>query len=331
MRVACAILFLAACESDPTCETAEETLTALVSFQLEASDPELSLMLVPAKPSLTAFEDLVPLSEPYRVLPADELNTSVELLPYDGPHFQSDDSELMLFLIAQFIDTDSSGSHETGEPILGLSKTLLGHFNRVGCGSWGGKFQQGWNALQLREDGPAPFSLAALDLPSNLLTRRDLALELTMESTADARVVLTPETAWLNQLQATPLLDAPAAESLTLRLPEEIPEDHLQPTDIAGSQYSDWFYGVELPLWIENQSAYDSFGADAQAQPFCTTRQEAVKVGHYPEADSLDEAFHLVSEDRIPGWGLYIEDPESGWRSVEPSHIDALTPDNCLP
>ena len=288
-------------------------------------------MLVPAKPSHSSFGELVPLSEAYRVIAPEELSETVELLPYEGPYFENHESELMLFLVAHFADTNQSGAHETGEPILGLSTTLLAYFNRVGCGVWGGKFQQGWNALELRESGPAPYSLDAIDVPANLISQRDLELQLGMEPSTDSRVVLTPETAWRNQLSATPLLDTPTAESLTLVLPEEIPEDHLQSTDIAGVQYSDWYYGVELPLWIENQSAYNSFGTEGTVRSFCSQQNEAIKIGHYPEADTLEEAFHLVAEQRTPGWALYVEDSSEGWRAADPMDLGPLTDLGCSP
>ena len=263
-----AMLFLAACDSVPTCETGEETPQTVVSFQVDSEDQGTSLLLLPAKPSSTAFGDLVPLRDPYRVLSLDELEGNVELSAYEGPFFEDDESELMLFLVAQFVDSNQDGAHSTGEPIIGLAPTLLGYFNRVGCGVWGGKFQRGWNALELRESGPAPFDLTAFEVPANLLTQQNLRLELEMETSTDSRVVLAPEMSWTNQLGLAPLVNTPTAQALSLELPEEIPEEHLQSTDVAGTQYSDWFYGVELPLWIENQRAYESYGAEAEVLPF---------------------------------------------------------------
>ncbi|MEC7241380.1 MAG: hypothetical protein VXW32_09080 [Myxococcota bacterium] len=329
MRPWLAMLFLAACDTAPTCETGTETLEAVVSFQVALEDPATSLLILPAKPSSKAFEDLIPLSDPYRVLSFEESQGDVELLPYVGPFFEDEESELMLFLVAQFVDTDGDGAHSTGEPVIGLSPTILAYFTRVGCGVWGGKFQKGWNALQLRDSGPAPFALTAFQIPANLLTQRNLELDLAMETSADSRVVLVPETSWTNQLGFAPLVDTPTAESLRLELPEEIPEGHLQSTDVAGTQYSDWFYGVELPLWIENQQALESYGTAAEVLPFCSAQQETAKIGHYPEADTLEEAFHLIAEDRRPGWGLYLEDSRGDWRWVDPSLIGPLSPLGC--
>ena len=331
MRACLAIPLLAACNSAPTCETGDETHQTWVSFQTDSEEQIESLLLVPTKPSQTSFQDLVPLSEPYRVLSPVEAEEEVALQPYEGPFFESDDSELMLFLVAEFLDMDGNGAHDPGEPILGLSSTLLAYFNRVGCGDWGGKFHRGWNAVQLRDSGPAPFNLSAVALPRNLETNRDLELKLAMEASPDSRVVVVPEAAWNNQLDPTPLVDAPTAESLNLVLPEDIPEEHLQSTDVEGSQYSDWFYGVEVPLWVENQEAFESYGNDALVLPFCSAQQEAVRIGHYPEADKLEEAFHLVANNRTPGWGLYLEDVSGSWRPADPSLLSALTTRGCGP
>ena len=118
---------------------------------------------------------------------------------------------------------------------------------------------------------------------------------------------------------------------ISIPAPEEIPEDHLQSTDIAGFQYSDWYYGVELPLWIENQSAYNSFGTEGTVRSFCSQQNEAIKIGHYPEADTLEEAFHLVAEQRTPGWALYVEDSSETWREVDPMDLGPLTDLGCSP
>ena len=120
-------------------------------------------------------------------------------------------------------------------------------------------------------------------------------------------------------------------QNLNLVLPEDIPEEHLQSTDVEGSQYSDWFYGVEVPLWVENQEAFESYGNDALVLPFCSAQQEAVRIGHYPEADKLEEAFHLVANNRTPGWGLYLEDVSGSWRPADPSLLSALTTRGCGP
>ena len=135
MRPWLAMLFLAACDTAPTCETGAETLEAVVSFQVALEDPATSLLILPAKPSSKAFEDLIPLSDPYRVLSFEESQGDVELLPYVGPFFEDEESELMLFLVAQFVDTDGDGVHSTGEPVIGLSPTIIAWAAASGAGN----------------------------------------------------------------------------------------------------------------------------------------------------------------------------------------------------
>ena len=63
----------------------------------------------------------------------------------------------------------------------------------------------------------------------------------------------------------------------------------------------------------------------------CSPQQEAAKIGHYPEADTLEEAFHLIAQHRTPGWGLYLEDPSGEWRPADSSLIGPLSPSGCGP
>ena len=330
MRACFAILVFCACDNAPVCESTEDLSTLSMTIHLENSDSLTSLLLTPAKPSSKMFSEIVPLDESYRVLSPENLEEPLVLEPYEGPFFELDDAEVMFFLVSQFYDTNQDGVHNTGEVFLGLSETVLAYFNRVGCNEWRGLFHTGWNAVELRDSGPVPYALDGFTVPANLNLTTEINLTLEMDTSDSSRVVLTPEDPWNTGIAATPLVNVATAENLLLSLPEEIPEDHLQPYDVTGTQYSDWFYGVELPLWVHDQEAYTQFGeTEGSVESFCTEEGHPVKIGHYPDADTLEEAFHLVAENRAPGWGVYVERQSGTWSQVDAETLGPLATQTC--
>jgi hypothetical protein len=321
---------LGAC-SEEGCEPNETQTSISIAVQIAQPRDNLMLMLSPAKPVWGNFDDLYPMpGKPLAVVPANQEEVVLQLESYDGPVFESQDGMAVFFLLSTFQDLNSDGSHQVGEPIDGLSDTVLAYFETVGCGDWRGFYVPGWNAIEPRSPDPAPASLEDLLVGSELQLEHELVLNLQMNPNEKDRVAIAPESMWEGKPNLSALVDKSSSETLQISLPEVIPEDHLQGKDVAGETYSDWYFGVHWPLLIEDLNASGHFDADDSIRSaFCISGTEfPAKIGHYPEADTLEDALFFKRSKRQPGWGLYKE-LDGEWRLSDPTDLESLSPGTC--
>ena len=319
-----------ACSSED-CEPSEWQSTATVTIQVAQPSDNLLLMISPAKPGWGDFDAILPApGEPLAVVPANQAEISLELEDYDGPLFEAQGSSSVFFLLSTFLDLNGDGEHQVGEPFEGLSDTVLAYFGTVGCEEWRGFFVPGWNAIEPRDPSPAPASFNPIRIDNTLRLNQELILDLAMSQDDRHRVVIAPESIWTDNKSLAPLIDRATSDTLEIVFPEVLPEEHLQDVDIAGDTYSDWFFGVHWPLLIEDLNGSGHFDSEDQVtEAFCSASSEApMKIGHYPEADTLEDALFFKRSGRQPGWGLY-KDLEGTWTWVDPEDLDTLTPGSC--
>ena len=322
------ILLITACQPHSNCEVGSTAHGAQALFYTDTLEGPLILELWPALPISDRFEDLVVLDEPWLQVLLTQTPMTVDLERYEGITHTSDNSQLTVLLPAIFEDQDGDGQHSQGEPYWALSKNALVYAKQLECGTWGALLQTGWNAVTFNEDGLAASDLNAIQLATNLAPVETFSVKIEAEKDEDLAVIIASERIWAEDFWVSPLLDQPSEPSMEITLPTLPPDAHLQEQDVSGRRFLDWYYAVELPLLYRDENTSGHFDTDDTiVEAFCVDEQP-IRMGHYPEADHIDEAFYLVKEDLQPGWGLYQEHDANPWKPIDPaSHV--LTPGNC--
>jgi len=322
------ILFITACQPHSNCELGQTAHETQARFYIDTLDSPLILELWPALPISEHFEDLIVLDESWLQQPFIDTEITVDLPPYEGVSHSSDSGQITAFLPAIFEDKDGDGQHSQGEPYWTLSQTVLLYANDLACGAWSQHIEAGWNAVTFSKEGLKPANLNAIELVPNLLSIEDFSIAMESENSESLSVAFASQRIWREDYWVEALIDQPSQASMQVTLPTLPPDEHLQAVDVSNTRFLDWYYAVELPLLYRDDNDSGALDIDdSLIQAFCDN-DAAIRIGHYPEADRIDEAFYLIKEDIQPGWGLYKESAPSQWTQVDPlTHV--LTPGSC--
>ena len=322
------ILLITACTPHSNCEVGPPADQTQAHFYVNTLEGPLILELWPALPISEDFKDLVVLDEPWLQIPITSPSISVDLEAYEGIAHSSENATITAFLPAVFEDKDGDGQHSQGEPYWALSQTALVYAEYLDCSSWSEHIQTGWNAVLFSADGMESASLEAIEIQSNLLPLDNFSITLETEDADSLSVAIASQRIWLEDYWVAPLVDQPSEASMEITLPPLPPDEHLQPLDVANTRFLDWYYAVELPLIYQDDNDSGAFDtSDSLVQAFCAG-DNAIRIGHYPEADRIDEAFYLTKMGIQPGWGLYQETMSKQWLAADSASL-VLTPGSC--
>lgn len=326
-------LLLVACGPDSTCGVEGETPQGIAVFQITEPQGDFVLELVPALPNWDSFENLILTDEAWLEVPATSNTVEVNLDTAPSLLAENNEARGILLVPALFRDQNGDGIHSSDEPYLGLSNKVLGYFESVGCGTWADIAQTGWNGIDLSGISPKSWDLESFPLEQELASMDQISVSLTLEEHEDLGVVLAPELIWLDEFLVAPLRDQSATSSMTLELSTSPPENHLQAFDVTGERFLDWFYAVELPLLYADDDLSGSFSLeDSLESALCEKNNDyAARIGHFPEPDTLQEAFYMKSHPFQAGWGLYLETMDDSWQVVDPTEVNLSAGDCPLP
>jgi hypothetical protein len=278
---------------------------------------------VPALPSWGSFESLILTDQAWLEVPATSNTVEVNLNTAPSLLAENNDARGILLVPALFRDQNGDGIHSPDEPYLSLSNKVLGYFESVGCGTWADIAQTGWNGIDLSGISPEIWDLESFSLEQELASMDQISVSLTLEEGENLGVVLAPELIWLDEFLVAPLRDQPAKASMTFDLSASPPENHLQAFDVTGERFIDWFYAVELPLLYADDDLSGSFSLeDSLESALCEQNNDyPARIGHFPEPDTLQEAFYMKTQPFQAGWGLYLETDDS-WHVVDPTEVN---------
>lgn len=316
-------LLLVACRPDSTCGVEGANPQGLAVFQIEDPQGDLVLELVPALPAWGSFEEIVLTDQAWQEIPA--TTNTVEVNLNDPPTLLAEDNDArgILLVPALFKDQNGDGIHSSNEPYLGLSKQVLGYFESVGCGVWGDIAHNGWNSIDLSGSFPESGDLESFSLEQALASKDEISVSLSLDESEGLRVMLAPELIWLDEFLVAPLRDRAAAPSMMFEITKRPPDNHHQAFDVTGGQFLDWHYTVELPLVYTDDDLSGNFGLeDTLETALCEINtDDAARIAHFPEPDTLQEAFYMKNQPFQAGWGLYLDTTEDGWQAVDPADI----------
>jgi hypothetical protein len=326
-------LLLVACRPDSTCGVEGENPQGIAVFQITEPQGDFVLELVPALPTWDSFENLILTDQAWLEVPA--TSNTVELNLDTAPSLLAENNEArgILLVPALFRDQNGDGIHSSDEPYLGLSNKVLGYFESVGCGAWADIAQTGWNGIDLSGVSPESWDLESFSLEQELASNDQISVSLTLDESEGLRVVLAPELIWLDEFLVAPLRDQAAAPSMTFELTKSPPENHLQAFDVTGERFLDWFYTVELPLVYTDDDLSGHFSLeDSLETALCEINHgDSARIAHFPEPDTLQEAFYMKTQPFQAGWGLYLDTTENGWHVVDPTEVNLSAGDCPLP
>lgn len=249
------------------------------------------------------------------------------------------DSETRGFLALPFayVDDDGNGVHTPEEQYLGLSVEGVAFIDgEPGAALAAAGFAAGWNgvtvdletaAFSLRDGG-----LDGLPLAPQLIAQDRFLLEAPLELAAEGhRVALVPGTVFTGEVTGPLMFDQAASATVQVAIDGPPPDEHLQDYGADETRYRDWRYAVEsLVVYADTDASGGFTTADDIVGSVCAMGVSGL-LQHTSEADKAFEALHLVANDIIPAWSLYLDLPD-GERYMRLDDVGPITlSDSCLP
>lgn|GEM_PF-6584363 len=248
--------------------------------------------------------------------------------------FTLEGAKVGLFLPAMFLDEDNDYAHEANETIISIADKFLLYATDIDCSLWP-DLSEGW-------------SYATVDMATGVISSIDDSGEISFNNyisdsfipnievlRADGqgdRVALIPDL-WGDLSTTKPLLldEEITGSSYLLTVPEWPIDEHLQPYDINGDRYSDWFYSVELfATYWDTDLSMDLSSEDEIATGVCLDGVPLAAV-HTPNADTIEEAIYMTQASLSGGWSVWREIGDN-WEPVELTEEDkAESGESCPP